>query len=218
MLAAGALDSAAALWQIGDKPLLEYPLAMLAAAGIRRILIVAPAADAAGIQSVFGGGRQLGVKLSYLIGPASPASPNLAAVASAGEFIGRRAVAVAAADRMIFGDGLAAQLNAAAQRKNGACVFACRADSAAADSAPPPGLVPGQQHAGLFFYDKTAPARAADLMRKSPAAGLDDLHRAYQNAGKLRVEELAPAVKVMRVADAESRAAATLALAGGDSP
>lgn len=217
MVAAGALDSAAtvALWQVGDKPLLEYPLAMLSAAGIRRILIVAAAADAARIQRVFGGGERCGVDLSYLIGPASP---GLAAVAAAGEFVGRRAVAVAAAERVIFGHGLAAQLNAAAQRKNGACVFACAADSAPADSAPPPGLAPGQQHAGLFFYDKTAPARAADLVRESPAAGLDDLHRAYQNAGKLRVEELAPAVKCLRVADADSLRAVDRALAGGDSP
>lgn len=213
----------AALLPVDHKPLIHYALATLLAAGIRRILIAAAPADAPHIQRYFGGGAMWRANFSYLHLPPAPCD-LAAAVALGGEFVGRRAVAVARADCVITGRGLDAQLQNAAQLKKGARVFVCRADSAAADVAdadaePRPGLAPGQAYAGLFFYDHTAAARANDLMRESPRLAIDDLHRAYLNDGQLRVEEFAPAVQVRRVTGAASRLAAARAVAAvGDSP
>jgi len=211
VVAAGAPD---ALLTVDGKPLILQPLKMLLAAGIRRILIASATADAPRIQRFLGGGATWRANLSYLHLPPAPCD-LAAAVVLGGEFVGRRAVAVARAGQVIAGRGLEAQLQDAAQLKKGALVFVCRADSVTdvADAEARPGLAPGQDYAGLFFYDHTAAARANALASESPdTPDIDALHRAYLDDGRLRVEEFAPAVTVRRIA-AESRPAAGRAVA-----
>lgn len=241
----GASDAPTGLLPVHDKALMDYALEALLAAGIRRILIVAAPADAPSYQAHLGGGEKWGAWFSYLIAPAPAPASSCAlamAVALGGEFVGRRTVALAAADRVITGRGLDAQLKHAAQLKKGARVFVCdgaaadsSADSTAADSAadsaavasvpvaaadsaaePSPGLAPGQTYAGLFFYDSSAAARMLEIARQSPAPApprLADLHRAYQTAGRLRVETLDRAVKSLRVTGPDSLRAAARAVA-----
>ena len=237
----GASDAPTGLLPVHDKALMDYALEALLAAGIRRILIVAAPADAPSYQAHLGGGEKWGGWFSYLIAPAPAPAPSCAlamAIALGGEFVGRRTVALAAADRVITGRGLDAQLKRAAQLKKGARVFVCDgadADSdsvadvaavdvaadagAAADAAtePSPGLAPGQTHAGLFFYDSSAAARMLEIARQSPSPAspprLSDLHRAYQTAGRLRVETLDRAVKSLRVTGPDSLRAAARAVA-----
>ena len=235
----GTSDAPTGLLPVHDKALMDYALEALLAAGIRRILIVAAPADAPSYQAHLGGGEKWGAWFSYLIAPAAAPASSCAlamAVALGGEFVGRRTVALAAADRVIAGRGLDAQLKHAAQLKKGARVFVCdgAADSAAdadsaaavdvaadsaADSAdePSPGLAPGQTHAGLFFYDSSAAARMFEIARQSPAPAppprLADLHRAYQTAGRLREEPLDRAVKSLRVTGPDSLRAAARAVA-----
>ena len=226
----GAGDAPTGLLPVHDKALMDYALEALLAAGIRRILIVAAPADAPSYQAHLGGGEKWGAGFSYLIAPAAAPAPFCAlamAIALGGEFVGRRTVALAAADRVITGRGLDAQLKDAAQLKKGARVFVCdgAADAvsatavdvaAAANSAaePPPGLAPGQTHAGLFFYDSSAAAQLLEIARQSPSSPrLADLHRAYQTAGRLRVESLDRAVKVLRVTGPDSLRAAARAVA-----
>ena len=224
----GASDAPTGLLPVHDKALMDYALEALLAAGIRRILIVAAPADAPSYQAHLGGGEKWGAGFSYLIAPAPAPEPSCAlamAIALGGEFVGRRTVALAAADRVITGRGLDAQLHDAAQLKKGARVFVCDgaaavdvaadADSAAdAAAEPSPGLAPGQTHAGLFFYDSSAAARMLEIARQSPAPPrLADLHRAYQTAGRLRVETLDRAVKSLRVTGPDSLRAAARAVA-----
>jgi len=233
----GAGDAPTGLLPVHDKALMDYALEALLAAGIRRILIVAAPADAPSYQAHLGGGEKWGGWFSYLIAPAAaPALDSSCALAMAialgGEFVGRRTVALAAADRVITGRGLDAQLQDAAQLKKGARVFVCdgaaAVDAAAAgvaadadsavDSAaePSPGLAPGQTHAGLFFYDSSAAARMLEIARQSPTPAsprLADLHRAYQTAGRLRVETLDRTVKSLRVTGPDSLRAAARAVA-----
>ena len=218
----GTSDAPTGLLPVHDKALMDYALDALLAAGIRRILIVAAPADAPGYQAHLGGGEKWGAGFSYLIAPAPAPEPSCAlaaAVALGGEFVGRRTVALAAADRVITGRGLDAQLQDAAQLKKGARVFVCDGAAADADSAaePSPGLAPGQTHAGLFFYDSSAAARVLEIARQSPSPAspprLADLHRAYQTAGRLRVETLDRAVKSLRVTGPDSLRAAARAVA-----
>ena len=234
----GAGDAPTGLLPVHDKALMDYALEALLAAGIRRILIVAAPADAPSYQAHLGGGEKWGAGFSYLIAPAAATEPSCAlamAVALGGEFVGRRTVALAAADRVITGRGLDAQLKDAVQLKKGARVFVCdgaaavdsAADAvsatavdvaAAADSAaePSPGLAPGQTYAGLFFYDSSAAARMLEIARQSPSPAqprLADLHRAYQTAGRLRVEPLDRTVKSLRVTGPDSLRAAARAVA-----
>lgn len=204
----------AALLPVGGKPLIAGPLAALLAAGIRHILIAAAPAEAPRLRHFLGDGKLWRAQFSYLLLPPAPCE-LAAAVALGGEFVGRRALALARGDCVIFGNGLDAQLQDAAQLKKGARVLVCRADgdAGAAVAEPRPGLAPGQEYAGLFFYDHTAAARMTALMREAPAAGIDDLHRAYLNDGRLRVAELAPAAQCVQVTGRDSWRAAGRAVA-----
>jgi len=233
-------DAPVALLPVGGKALIEYPLALLLAAGIGRVLVVAPAADAARYQARLGGGESAGAHLSYLIGP--PACDAAVAIALGGEFVGRRQVAVARADSVSA--GLRAQLRGATQHK-GARVFVAAGggdgeghgdrdgDGDGGPSRQPRSLLSGGGGGGvdgdgdaaaghgdaiLAFYDHTAAARAHKIAAASPPLRRDKLHRAYQSAGKFRVEQLAPQVTVVRVACAESLAAARALAAAGSSP
>jgi len=229
-----AADTPTALLPVGGKALIEYPLEMLLVTGIRRVLVVAPAADAAQIQRHLGGGERWVAYFSYLIGP--PDGDAAAAIALAGEFLGGSQVAVARADTITAGAGLQAQLKNATQPK-GARIFVCAGDlsrhprvplsggggsdesgggdGAAGDGDGDAGTA-GDGDPGLAFYDGSAAAKVADLTRESGRASSGDLHRAYQNQGRLRVEQFAPAVAVVRVTGAESLAAAERAIAAAD--
>jgi len=119
------------------------------------------------------------------------------------EFIGEEASALVLGDNIFYGQGFSRQLQAAAQLKQGATVFAYPVEnpqqygvvefdaSGRAVSLEEKPARPKSRYAvtGLYFYDRDVARIAAEL--KPSARGeleITDLNRKYLEMGKLNVE------------------------------
>jgi len=177
------------LLPVYDKPMVYYPLSTLMLAGIREILIISTPQDLPRYRALFGDGSRLGLRFSYI------EQPRPEGIAQA----------LILGDNIFYGQGLGAQLRAAAQAKEGATVFGYRVkdpqrygvvefDSASRviDIVEKP-RQPKSNYAvtGLYFYDHRVCDIAAQL--KPSARGeleITDVNRHYLAQGELRVEKL----------------------------
>jgi glucose-1-phosphate thymidylyltransferase len=191
------------LLPVYDKPMVYYPLSTLMLAGIREILIISTPQDLPRYRALFGDGSRLGLRFSYI---EQPRPEGIAQSLILGrEFIEGLPVALILGDNIFYGQGLGAQLRAAAQAKEGATVFGYRVkdpqrygvvefDSASRviDIVEKP-RQPKSNYAvtGLYFYDHRVCDIAAQL--KPSARGeleITDVNRHYLAQGELRVEKL----------------------------
>ena len=110
------------LMPVYDKPMIYYPLATLMQSGIRDILIITTPRDQLAYADLLGDGSQWGINLQYSI----QASPDgLAQAFLLGEdFIGSSPVCLVLGDNIFYGAGFTSKLRRAAQRSDGASVFA----------------------------------------------------------------------------------------------
>jgi glucose-1-phosphate thymidylyltransferase len=172
-------------------------------AAIREILIITTPTDRPAFERLLGDGRRWGITLSY----AEQAAPEGIAQAFlvARDFLGGAGAALTLGDNLYYGEGMAASLAAAAQRHDGATIFAYRVRDPQrygvvdldAEGRPlrieekPPAPTSPWAVTGLYFCD----ARAVDIaagLTPSPRGELEitDLLADYLARGALHVERL----------------------------
>jgi glucose-1-phosphate thymidylyltransferase len=191
------------LLPIYDKPMIYYPLSTLMLAGIRDILIITTPTDRCQFERLLGDGSQWGIRLSYAE-QSKPAGLAEAFIIGA-DFIGRDRVAMVLGDNIFFGHGLPELLAKAADRQQGATVFAYhvrdpeRYGVVTFDNNDRPVRIdekpnnPGSNWAitGLYFFDNEVVRRASQV--KPSARGeleITDLLTCYLSAGALQIERM----------------------------
>ena len=189
------------LMPVYDKPMIYYPLATLMQSGIRDILIITTPRDQLAYADLLGDGSQWGINLQYTI----QASPDgLAQAFLLGEdFIGQSPVCLVLGDNIFYGAGFTSKLRRAAQRSDGASVFAYYvhdperygvvefdAEGRAIGIEEKPDA-PRSHYAvtGLYFYDNDVISVAKGI---TPSARgeleITDVNRHYLEQGSLQVE------------------------------
>ena len=189
------------LMPVYDKPMIYYPLATLMQSGIRDILIITTPRDQLAYADLLADGSQWGINLQYTV----QASPDgLAQAFLLGEdFIDQSPVCLVLGDNIFYGAGFTSKLRRAAQRSDGASVFAYYvhdperygvvefdAEGRAIGIEEKPDA-PRSHYAvtGLYFYDNDVISVTKGI---TPSARgeleITDLNRHYLEQGSLRVE------------------------------
>ncbi len=191
------------LLPVYDKPMIYYPLSALMLAGLTEILLISTPQDTPRFEALLGDGSQWGLKLQYAV---QPSPDGLAQAFLIGkEFLAGDGCALALGDNIFYGHDLAKSLRAAAQRTEGATVFAYpvndpeRYGVAEFDkdrkviSLEEKPAKPKSRYAvtGIYFYDKQV-VSVAEGIRPSPRGELEitDVNRWYLEKGQLHTEVL----------------------------
>ena len=191
------------LMPVYDKPMIYYPLATLMQSGIRDVLVITTPRDQLAYADLLGDGSQWGIRIQYTV----QASPDgLAQAFLLGEdFIGQSPVCLVLGDNIFYGAGFNSKLRRAAQRTDGASVFAYYVhdperygvvefddDGRALEILEKP-EAPRSNYAvvGLYFYDNSVVERAKKL-EPSPRGELEitDLNMKFLETQELSVEVL----------------------------
>ena len=188
------------LLPIYNKPMIYYPLSTLMLAGIRNILIISTPDDTPRFQQLLGDGKRYGIDLEYAV---QAAPEGIAQSFLVGErFLGKSSCALVLGDNIFYGHDFAKDLRQAAQKKDGARIFAYPVNdperygvvefdaSGRAISLEEKPRQPKSRYAvtGLYFYDNQVVTIAKSL--KPSARGeleITDVNKAYLGRGQLEV-------------------------------
>ncbi len=191
------------LLPVYDKPMIYYPLSALMLAGIRDILIISTPDDTPRFEQLLGDGSRWGLSLSYQV---QPSPDGLAQAFLIGKsFLAGEGCCLVLGDNIFYGHDFARTLREAAQRTEGATVFAYQvsdperygvvefdADRRAISLEEKPAH-PKSRYAvtGIYFYDAQV-VQVAEQLKPSPRGELEitDVNRWYLDRGQLRTELL----------------------------
>ncbi|CAI3941685.1 dTDP-glucose pyrophosphorylase (RmlA1) (PDB:1FXO) [Commensalibacter communis] len=197
------LASSKQLLPVYDKPMIYYPLSTLMLAGIRDIMIISTPQDTPQFKRLLGDGSDWGVNFEYCV---QPKPDGLAQAFVLGkDWLDGAPCALVLGDNLIFADHLSILLQQAAQRQNGATVFAYQVrdperygvvsfdeDGRAQQIIEKP-IDPSSNWAvtGLYFYDSKVTEYAKEV-KLSPRGEYEitDLNKMYLDNQELRVERL----------------------------
>jgi glucose-1-phosphate thymidylyltransferase len=188
------------LLPVYNKPMIYYPLCTLMLAGIRDILLITTPEDVLKFEALLGDGSQFGIQLRYQV-QAKP--EGIAQAFLVGEaFLGTSPCALVLGDNIFYGHDLAKDLRLAANKTQGAHVFAypvhdperygvVEFDGAGrALSIEEKPARPKSRYAvtGLYFYDDQV-VNIAKSLRPSPRGELEitDVNKTYLERGQLEV-------------------------------
>lgn len=191
------------LLPVYDKPMLYYPLTTLMLAGIQDILIITWEHERELFEKLLGNGEQWGVRLQYA---AQEKPRGIAEAFIIGEnFIGDDAVCLMLGDNILYGEGISAIMQQAAQQTQGATIFGYYvqdperygvihfdAQGQPIDIVEKP-QTPLSHYAaiGLYFYDNRV-IEIAKQLKPSLRGELEitDVTRTYLEQQKLQVIKL----------------------------
>ncbi|SAL72016.1 glucose-1-phosphate thymidylyltransferase [Caballeronia peredens] len=189
------------LLPVYDKPMIYYPLCTLMLAGIRDILIISTPQDTPRFAEMLGDGARWGLNLQYAVQERPDGIAQAFIIGR--DFIGNDPSALILGDNIFHGHDLQVQVQRAAQRAEGATVFAYHVqdperygvvefdDKFRAVSLQEKPKVPKSSYAvtGLYFYDNQVCDIAAGI--KPSARGeleITDINVAYMERKTLNVE------------------------------
>lgn len=189
------------LLPVYDKPMVYYPLTTLMLAGIRDILLISTPQDTPRFEQLLGDGTQWGINIQYAVQAAPEGLPQAFLIGS--DFIGKDDCTLVLGDNIFYGHELSLDLQTAAQRAQGATVFAypvhdperygvIEFDTAGcAVSLEEKPARPKSRYAvtGLYFFDNRV-IDIARALRPSPRGELEitELIRHYLDWGELDVQ------------------------------
>lgn len=189
------------LLPIYDKPMIYYPIASLAIAGIRDILIISTPRDIQSFQDLLQDGSSYGLHLSYAI---QEEPKGIAQAFIIGEkFIDQKNVCLILGDNLFYGEGLETQFQRSTQITKGATIFAYRVDDPGrygvvafnkekkVISIEEKPKIPKSNYAitGIYFYDHNV-VNFAKSLKPSQRGELEitDINKIYLERQELHVE------------------------------
>ena len=188
------------LLPVYNKPMIYYPLCTLMLAGIRDILLITTPEDVSKFQTLLGDGAQFGIQLQYKV---QPKPEGIAQAFLVGEaFLGASPCALVLGDNIFYGHDLVKDLREAANKTQGARVFAYPVHdperygvvefdgTGRALSIEEKPRQPKSRYAvtGLYFYDDQV-LNIAKSLKPSSRGELEitDVNKTYLERGQLQV-------------------------------